>query len=90
MLSSFKRLQSPFKRNVWIGGQQSSVTIEPEYWEQLRLMAFERQSTLTALLSEINRKGRLLPFQGPGRYRVLSLSAAIRLFVLQELLAKTR
>jgi predicted DNA-binding ribbon-helix-helix protein len=51
-------------------------------------MAVERGCTIKALVSEINRKGRLLPFQGLKYRRVLSLSAAIRLFVLQELLAK--
>jgi predicted DNA-binding ribbon-helix-helix protein len=85
-----KRLQSPFKRTVRLHGlyQSSSVTLEHDFWEQLKLIAFERQTTLTALLTEINRKGRLLPFQGHGRHRVMTLSAAIRLFVLQELLAK--
>jgi predicted DNA-binding ribbon-helix-helix protein len=68
--------------------QVTSIVLELEYWDQLRLIAFERRSTITALLSEINRKGRLLPFQGRNLRRVLSLSAAIRLFVLQELQAK--
>jgi predicted DNA-binding ribbon-helix-helix protein len=29
-----------------------------------------------------------MPFQGPGRHRVRTLSAAIRVFVLQEVLAR--
>jgi predicted DNA-binding ribbon-helix-helix protein len=84
-----KRLQSPFKRTVRLRGlYQSSVTLETGFWDQLRQIATERQTTLSDVLAEINRKGRLLPFQGHGRHRVLTLSAAIRLFVLQDLLAK--
>jgi predicted DNA-binding ribbon-helix-helix protein len=70
------------------GGRWSCVSVEPDFWQHFRLIAFERRSTITALVSEINRKGRLLPFQGRGKHRVLSLSAAIRLCVLQELQAK--
>ena len=89
MMLPAKRLQSPFKRTVRLRGlYQSSVTLETGFWDQLRQIATERQTTLSDVLAEINRKGRLLPFQGHERNRVLSLSAAIRLFVLQELLAK--
>jgi predicted DNA-binding ribbon-helix-helix protein len=80
VLSKPKRLQSPFRRSTWIRRHWSSVSIEYDFRDQLRLIATERQTTLTALLTEINRKGRLLPFQGHGRHRVLTLSAAIRLF----------
>jgi predicted DNA-binding ribbon-helix-helix protein len=66
----------------------TGVVLEPQFWNQLRLIAFERHYTIKALISEINRKGRLLPFQGLKYRRVLSLSAAIRLFVLQDVLAK--
>ena len=89
MMLPAKRLQSPFKRTVRLRAlYQSSVTLETGFWDQLRQIATERQTTLSDVLAEINRKGRLLPFQGHGRNRVLNLSAALRLFVLQELLAK--
>jgi Aldo/keto reductase family len=55
---------------------------------QLRLRFKESKPLCrgTSLLAEINRTGRLLPPQGPGK--VLNLSAAIRVFVLKEVLAR--
>ena len=84
MLRSMKRLQSPFKRTVVLDGHKTSINVEPEYWDQLRLITLERQTTMAKLITEIDRIGRLLPPQGPGRHRVRTLSAAIRIFVLQE------
>jgi predicted DNA-binding ribbon-helix-helix protein len=52
------------------------------------LIAFEHRATISALLAEIDRTMRLMPFQGPGRHRVRTLSAAVRVFVLQEVLAR--
>ena len=87
MLRSMKRLQSPFKRTVVLDGHKTSINVEPEFWDQLRLITLERQTTMAKLITEIDRIGRLLPPQGPGRHRVRTLSAAIRIFVLQEVLA---
>jgi predicted DNA-binding ribbon-helix-helix protein len=88
MLRSMKRLQSPFKRTVVLDGHKTSINVEPEFWDQLRLVTLERQTTMAKLITEIDRVGRLLPPQGPGRHRVRTLSAAIRVFVLQEVLAR--
>jgi predicted DNA-binding ribbon-helix-helix protein len=88
MLRSMKRLQSPFKRTVVLDGHQTSINVEPEFWDQLRLITLERQTTMARLITEIDRVGRLLPPQGPGRHRVRTLSAAIRIFVLQEVLTR--
>ena len=63
------------------------ITVEPEFWEQFRLMTMERQTTIGKLLAEIDRIMRLLPYQGPGRHRVRTLSAAVRVFVLQMLIS---
>jgi predicted DNA-binding ribbon-helix-helix protein len=76
------------QRNTQIDGHKSSISVEPEFWDQLRLAAWERQTTLTNLLIEINRTGRLLPPQGRNQHRVRNLSAAVRVFVLNEVLAK--
>jgi predicted DNA-binding ribbon-helix-helix protein len=81
-------MQSPFKRSVYVGNRWTSITLEHEFWAQLHLIAAERQSSLGQLITEIDRIGRLLPPQGPGRHRVRTLSAAIRVFVLQEVLAR--
>jgi hypothetical protein len=47
-----------------------------------------RPAAIGKLLAEIERTGRLLTYQEPGRHRMLSLSAAVRVFVLQTLMAK--
>jgi predicted DNA-binding ribbon-helix-helix protein len=83
-----KGFQSPCKHNVYIRGQDSSVTVEPEFWEQLRIIALEQRVKLNVLITEIDRTGRLLPPQGLYRRRVRTLSAAIRVFVLYDVLAK--
>jgi predicted DNA-binding ribbon-helix-helix protein len=88
MLRSMKRLQSPFKRTVVLDGHKTSINVEPEFWDQLRLITLERQTTMAKLITEIDRVGRLLPPQGPGRHRVRTLSAAVWVFVLQEVLAR--
>ena len=88
-LRSLRRFQSPFKHTVWVRGHRTSITVEPEFWDQLRLITFEYQTSMTALITEIDRTMRLMPFQGPGRHRVRTLSAAVRVFVLQEVVART-
>jgi predicted DNA-binding ribbon-helix-helix protein len=60
--------------------------MEDEFWEQLRIIAVTRNTAISQLLAEIERTGRLLFDPGPGRHRVRSLSAAVRVFVLQEVL----
>jgi predicted DNA-binding ribbon-helix-helix protein len=66
----------------------TSITLEADFWEQFRLIVLEHGTTIGSLLSEIERTMRLLPKQGPGRTRVLTLSAAVRLFVLRDVLAR--
>ena len=48
-----------------------------------------QRTTISRLLAEINRTMRLLPYQGPGRNRVRTLSAAVRVFVLQTLISRS-
>jgi predicted DNA-binding ribbon-helix-helix protein len=43
MLRSMKRLQSPFKRTVVLDGHKTSINVEPEFWDQLRLITLERR-----------------------------------------------
>ena len=56
----------PNKRTLVLLGQKTSVTIEPEFGHQLRLIAMEYQTSVTKLITEIDRIGRLLPPQAPG------------------------
>jgi predicted DNA-binding ribbon-helix-helix protein len=84
-----KRLQSPDKHSVLIKGRSTSLTIEPDFWEQFRVIVMEHGVTVGVLLTEIERTMRLLPHQGPGRHRVRTLSAAVRVFVLQMLISRS-
>ena len=76
-----KRFQSPCLHHARINGRDTSITVEPEFWEQFRLMTMERQTTIGKLLAEIDRTGRLRAHQGPGRHRVSRLIASISLVV---------
>ena len=60
MLRSMKRLQSPFKRTVVLDGHKTSINVEPEFWDQLRLITLEPQTTMAKLITEIDRIG-LIP-----------------------------
>jgi predicted DNA-binding ribbon-helix-helix protein len=73
--------------SVKVDGRTTSINAEPEFWEQFRLIVMERGTTISELLAEIDRKHRLLPYPN-AHHRVLALSAALRVFVLQELMAK--
>ena len=77
-----------YVHNVKLSGRETSISLEPEFWEQFRLITMERGTTIGKLLAEIDRTQRLLPYQGPGRPRVLAMSAAVRVFVLQTFMAK--
>jgi predicted DNA-binding ribbon-helix-helix protein len=84
-----EQFKSPFKRSITLDGHRTSIAVEPEFWEQLRLITIERRTTTAKLIAEIDRTMRLLPYQGPGRHRVRTLSAAVRVFVLQTLISRS-
>ena len=79
-----KRLQSPDMRHVRVGKDNTTITLENEFWEQLRIIAVTRNTAISQLLAEIDRTMRLQPAR-PGYRRVRTLSAAVRVFVLQTL-----
>ncbi|MGQ9365906.1 ribbon-helix-helix domain-containing protein [Azospirillum sp. A39] len=60
------------KRSVLIAGHSTSVSLEEEFWEELRGIAETRGLSVNALVEEIDagRSG--------------NLSSAIRVFVLKE------
>ena len=64
----------PVKRSVLIAGHATSLSLEDEFWSELRRMARARGLSLAALLTEIDaaRGAR-------------SLSSAARVFVLRAL-----
>ena len=61
------------KRSVVIGRHKTSVSLEEEFWTQVKEIAGAKQATLSSLISQIddNRDDR-------------NLSSAIRVFVLEH------
>jgi predicted DNA-binding ribbon-helix-helix protein len=72
----------------WPSGHWACIHLESEFWDLFRLATIERGTTIGRLLAEVDRTHRLLPYQGPGTPRVLGLSAAVRVFVLREVMTK--
>jgi predicted DNA-binding ribbon-helix-helix protein len=83
------RLQSPDIRNVRVGGRRTSISVEPDIWDHLRVIAAKNGLSISRIMAEINRSYRLLPPQY-GRWRVRSLSSAVRIFVFEQMEAATR
>ena len=63
------------KYSVVIDGLRTSVSLEPEFWSALKMVATKRGLTLSALVTEVDRT------------RLGNLSSALRVFVLNELRA---
>ena len=61
------------KRSVVVAGHRTSVSLEPEFWSELRLLARRRGISLNKLIAEVDagRSG--------------NLSSALRLYVLRSL-----
>lgn len=66
------------KHSMRIAGHRTSVTLEPEFWGALKDMANQRQQTLSELVADIDRD------------RSGNLSSAIRVFVLNSVIARAR
>ena len=61
------------KRSVIVAGHRSSVSLEAEFWEELKQIAAGRAVSINDLITEIDRG------------RTGNLSSAIRLFILAVL-----
>jgi predicted DNA-binding ribbon-helix-helix protein len=61
------------KRSVVIGGHKTSVSLEDEFWTQLREIAGAKQATVSQLLAQIDER-RDSP----------NLSSAIRVYILEH------
>jgi predicted DNA-binding ribbon-helix-helix protein len=61
------------KRSVVIGGHKTSVSLEDEFWIQLREIAGAKQATVSHLLAQIDE-----------RRERHNLSSAIRVYVLEH------
>ncbi|MER2519705.1 MAG: ribbon-helix-helix domain-containing protein [Bdellovibrionales bacterium] len=61
------------KRSLSLKGHSTSVSLETEFWEELKRLAQEEKSSLNALVSRIDAQ------------RSGNLSSALRLYVLKNL-----
>jgi predicted DNA-binding ribbon-helix-helix protein len=61
------------KHSLVIAGHATSVSLEQEFWDELRLIAESRSLSLAALIAEIDVQ------------RGENLSSALRLYVLRQL-----
>ena len=73
------------KRSVTIKGHRTSISMEAPFWDCLNQIAQERQSSVSALIAEIDaaRTTALSSGQDQG-----GLSGTIRVFVLNWALSK--
>ncbi len=66
------------RRSVIVTGHRTSVSVEAAFWDELAAIAKRRGLSINALVSEIDRG------------REVSLSAAIRLYVLEDVKSRAR
>lgn len=72
----------PVKRSITIAGHQTSITLEPLFWELLRTAAEKQGLPINALVAQIDVQ-RLDAEEPPG------LATAIRLWLTHDLLGKS-
>ena len=66
------------KRSINILGHQTSISLEEEFWTEVKLLAERRGLSLNKMIAEIDRT------RGTNK----NLSSAIRLYVLDHLKSK--
>lgn len=69
------------KRSITIDRHRTSVSLEEPFWDALKTLATEQGTTLHALVEDIDRNRTDGPTPG-------NLSSALRVYVLNALLAK--
>ena len=72
----------PVKRSVTIAGHQTSITLEPLFWDLLKQAADSRSLPVNALVAQID-VARVEADEPPG------LATAIRLWLTDDLLGKS-
>ncbi len=65
------------KRSVLVAGHKTSVSLEAAFWDELRVIAAARKTSVNGLIAEIDAS------------RTGNLSSAIRLYVLDWLRHRT-
>ena len=66
------------KRSVIVGSKKTSISLENEFWQELRAIASEHSVHMSRLLDHIAKQNPNSP----------NLSSSIRLFVLAKVKAK--
>ena len=66
------------KYSVMISGHHTSISLEPEFWEELKKTAASQNLTTVELITQIDRQ------------RTGNLSSAIRVYILNQLLLKEK
>ncbi|CCQ72820.1 ribbon-helix-helix domain-containing protein [Magnetospira sp. QH-2] len=64
------------KRSVNISGHATSISLEEEFWDQLKTIAKNKRLGLNDLIAEVDES------------RVGNLSSELRVFVLKDVLAR--
>jgi predicted DNA-binding ribbon-helix-helix protein len=72
------RTRAP-KRSITVGGKRTSIRLEEGFWEALREIVRERQTTLQDLITSINTQRRNA-----------NLSSVVRVFILDHFAASKR
>ncbi len=72
----------PVKRSITIAGHQTSISLEPLFWEILKTASDRRGLPLNALVARIDVE-RIAATRPPG------LATAIRLWLANDMLGKT-
>lgn len=72
----------PVKRSITIAGHQTSISLEPLFWNLLKAAAEKRGLPLNALVARIDVE-RIAAVEPPG------LATALRLWLTNDLLGKT-
>ena len=70
------------KHSITIAGHATSITLEKEFWRELKAIAKREKTTIPKLVAEIDR-ARV----EAGR---LNLSSAIRVYILEDCLKKIK
>lgn len=70
----------PEKHSLTLRGHRTSVSLEPEFWQAFRQIASEQGLTISALAVRIDT----------ARPPDVGLASAMRVFVLRDLLQKSR
>lgn len=64
------------KRSIRIAGHSTSISLEPEFWGELKRIAAEEKCSLNQLVATVDKQ------------RASNLSSSLRVFVLNNLRSK--